>query len=105
MSKLLTARVAAVTGGVTGIGRAIALEYLKQGACVAVNHFDDDKSAEQFKSMEKEAGEGSRLIAVPGNISQQETATRLVEETVRAFGQLDVFVSNAGICQFADFLE
>ncbi|KAJ9668410.1 L-rhamnose-1-dehydrogenase [Coniosporium apollinis] len=105
MSGLLAGRVAAITGGVTGIGRAIALEYLKQGACVSVNHFEDEKSAEQFKSMEREAVEGAKLIAVPGDISKQETATRLVEETVRAYGKLDVFVSNAGICQFAEFLD
>ena len=104
MSRLLAGKVAAITGGVTGIGRAIALEYLNQGACVAVNHVGDEKSSQNFKSM-VEAVPGARLIAVPGDISKQQTALRLVDETVNAFGKLDVFVSNAGICQFADFLE
>ncbi|KAF2090939.1 short-chain dehydrogenase [Saccharata proteae CBS 121410] len=105
---VMVGNVAAITGGATGIGRAIALEYLKQGAKVAVNHLGDEQSNEQFKSMEAEANsirDGLNLIAVPGDISKPETATNFVQETVSAFGKLDVFVSNAGVCKFADFLE
>jgi L-rhamnose 1-dehydrogenase len=105
MSALLSGKVAAITGGVTGIGRAVALAYVQQGASVAVNHLDDEGSEQQFKSMGEELGELSkRLISVPGDITKPETAKRLVEGAVAAFGKLDVFVSNAGICQFAEFL-
>jgi L-rhamnose 1-dehydrogenase len=45
------------------------------------------------------------LIAVAGDISQPETGERLVKECVRAFGKLDIFVSNAGVCVFGEFLE
>ncbi|KIW08945.1 uncharacterized protein PV09_00859 [Verruconis gallopava] len=102
---LLDGKVAAITGGVTGIGRAIVLKYLEEGACVAVNHLGDDKSTEHFKSLVNEAAAGSKLIEIPGDISKYETAAILVSETVKAFGKLDVFVSNAGICQFSDFLS
>ncbi|GAB7353941.1 hypothetical protein MBLNU459_g4546t1 [Dothideomycetes sp. NU459] len=106
MTTLLAGKVAAITGGVTGIGRAIALEYLKQGASVAVNHYPDPKSGEQFKSMLEEAGEHSaKLIAVPGDIAKAETGTELVTRTVEKFGRLDIFVSNAGVCQFSEFLS
>lgn len=105
MASLLAGKVAAITGGVSGIGRAIALEYLKQGASVAVNHLGDGWSNEHFKTLDAEKPEGSKLIGVAGDISKKETAVRLVEETVKAFGKLDVFVSNAGVCQFAEFLE
>ncbi|KAF2839324.1 NAD(P)-binding protein [Patellaria atrata CBS 101060] len=105
MAQLLSGKVAAITGGATGIGRAIALEYLRQGASVAINHFGDEKSVSHFKCMQEEAGEDAKLIAVPGDISEKETANNLVQETVQAFGKLDVFVSNAGICQFAEFLD
>src|ERR1700761_7400388 len=105
MAKLLEGKVAAITGAVTGIGRAIALGYLQQGASVAVNHLGDEASGNQFKSLVKEAQAGSRLIAVVGDISKPETAKRLVEQTVQSFGKLDIFVSNAGVCQFAEFLE
>lgn len=104
---LLDGKVAAITGGATGIGRAIALQYLQQGARVAINHFPDAKSAEQFKSMLEEAGSeySGKLIAVPGDIAISETGTELVEATVKEWGRLDVFVSNAGVCQFAEFLR
>ena len=104
MAKLLEGKVAAITGAVTGIGRAIALDYIRHGASVAVNHFPDDKSAAQFEELKKEAGEGAALIAVAGDISKPETGQELVKKAVEKFGRLDIFVSNAGVCQFADFL-
>ena len=106
MAKLLEGKVAAITGAVTGIGRAIALDYIRHGASVAVNHFPDEKSAAQFEELRKEVGdaEGAKLIAVAGDISKPETGQELVRKAVEKWGRLDVFVSNAGVCQFADFL-
>lgn len=105
MAQLLHGKTAAITGGVTGIGRAIALEYLQHGACVAINHFPDPKSASQYEELVAEAGSlGSNLIAVAGDISKPEAGTKLVTKTVEKWGRLDVFVSNAGVCEFADFL-
>lgn len=105
MPGLLEGKATAITGAVSGIGRAIALEYLRQGASVAVNHLGDDWSNSHFKSMVEEAKAGNRLISVPGDISKPETAKELVAETIKAFGKIDVFVSNAGVCKFADFLQ
>ncbi|OCK72659.1 NAD(P)-binding protein [Lepidopterella palustris CBS 459.81] len=112
-TQLLCGKICAITGGVTGIGRAIALEYIAQGACVAVNHLGDSSSSSHFQSMRLEAAQAlpkdeevdKRLIEVPGDISDQATAVRLVARTVEVWGGLDVFVSNAGICEFAEFLE
>ncbi|KAK5109388.1 L-rhamnose-1-dehydrogenase [Meristemomyces frigidus] len=104
-SQMLQGKVAIITGAVTGIGRAIALEYLRQGACVAVNHFPDDRSKRQFEEMKQEAGDGAKLIAVAGDISQPSTGQELVNRAVEEFGgRVDIAVSNAGVCQFADFL-
>ncbi|PSK51845.1 Levodione reductase [Elsinoe australis] len=102
---LLTNKVAIVTGAVTGIGKAIALEYLKHGAKVGVNHYPDEKSASQFKEMHASATNPDNLFAVPGDIAKPETATNLVQKTVQKWGKLDIFVSNAGVCQFHDFLS
>ena len=112
VTRLLVGKTACITGGTTGIGRAIALEYLRQGCNVAVNHLDlerDDKHkssllslAQELRNSNAEAGE---LIEVPGDISLPETGKLLVEKTVQKWGKLDVFVSNAGVCQFAEFLE
>lgn len=82
------------------------MEYLRQGACVAVNHFPDTKSASQYEAVVSEAGDFEKnLIGIPGDISKPNTGTELVQKTVEKWGRLDVLVSNAGICQFADFLK
>lgn len=104
MAQLLVGKSAAITGAVTGIGRAIAVDYLKHGAKVAVNYFPGDKSAQQFEDLRKEVGQDASLIGVAGDISKPETGQELVKKAVEKFGRLDIFVSNAGVCQFADFL-
>ncbi|KAK2868084.1 L-rhamnose-1-dehydrogenase [Arthroderma sp. PD_2] len=124
-SGLLCGKVAAITGGLTGIGRAIAVEYIRQGAYVAVNHLGLDHEQALISSLQKEvadiiSSEGknspneeenvaesvkSRLITVAGDVSLPETGSSFIKEAVSAFGRLDVFVNNAGICEFKEFLE
>ena len=53
---------------------------------------------------EKDEKEG-RLIEVEGDVTKPETGKNLVDQAVKEFGRLDIFVSNAGVCQFAEFLE
>ncbi|KAI1497188.1 short-chain dehydrogenase/reductase SDR [Biscogniauxia marginata] len=103
---LLAGKVAIITGGVTGIGRAIALDYIRHGASVAVNFLGDSASLEHFKTLEKEIGgrNAGRLMGVAGDIRKRATGTELVEQTVDKFGSLDVLVANAGVSQFRDFL-
>ncbi|KAI5927255.1 short-chain dehydrogenase/reductase SDR [Camillea tinctor] len=103
---LLAGKVAIITGGVTGIGRAIALDYIRHGASVTVNHLGDSASLENFKTLKREVGEGNadRIIGVAGDVGKRGTGTELVKQTVDKFGSLDVLVANAGISQFRDFL-
>ena len=112
--QLLTGKSMAITGGVTGIGRAIVLGYLAHGANVAVNHFGDPKSSSQFQHLVEEAVETlksskeeveQRLIEVPGDVGDPETGKKLVKAVVDKWERLDVVVSNAGICEFKEFLE
>lgn len=109
---LLLSKTAAITGGTTGIGRAIALEYVRQGCNVAVNHLDLASDAHHKASLLAEAAaireqdeKAGRLIEVAGDVTRPETGKDLVAAAVQAFGRLDIFVSNAGVCQFAEFLE
>ncbi|RAH40734.1 SDR family NAD(P)-dependent oxidoreductase [Aspergillus brunneoviolaceus CBS 621.78] len=110
LPQLLIGKVAAITGGLTGIGRAIALDYLRHGAKVAVNHLGGPNDEPLLEALRREVSEvtgdeGTRFIAVAGDISQPETGREFVAKTVEAFGRLDVFVSNAGVCKFEEFLE
>lgn len=104
MAALLAGKSAAITGGVTGIGRAIALGYLHHGAAVTVNFLDDAPSWEHFKSLQAEAPSGSELHGVTGDIGKKSTGEVIVEEAVNKYGKLDVFVANAGVSQFRDFV-
>lgn len=68
----------------------------------------EDELLESFDADASSAVGGSserRWITVAGDISRPETGADFVAKTVEAFGRLDVFVSNAGVCQFAEFLE
>ncbi len=78
---------------------------------MAVNHLGLQSDAGHLKSMLEEAAkiksegsEAGELIEVKGDVTDPETGKNLVEEAVRKWGRLDVFVSNAGVCKFAEFL-
>lgn len=111
---LLSNKTAIITGGTTGIGRAVCLEFLRQGANVVVNHLGLDKDQPHLDSLLAEAEElrkqdpegAGRLDHEQGDVRDPETATRLVAKGVEhgGTGRLDVCVSNAGICTFAEFL-
>ena len=103
---LLEGKVAAITGGLTGIGRAIAIGFLEYGCKVAINYRGAAADNELLKEMESQLRPYKSCFKhVAGDISQPETGTALVNATVKEWGRLDIFVSNAGICQFAEFLE
>jgi len=72
---------------------------------VGVNYFPDDKSSSQFQTLVSEAGDnGDMIIGSPGDIRKPEAGQELIAKTVERWSRLDIFVSNAGVCQFADFL-
>ena len=100
---LLAGKVALVTGGSGGIGRAAAIGMAREGADVAINYIGDDGAAESCVA-EIEAL-GRRGLAVKGDVAEPATATAFVDAAVAALDRVDVFVSNAGICPFHAFLD
>ncbi|KAH7354029.1 3-oxoacyl-reductase [Plectosphaerella cucumerina] len=107
-SNMLTGKTAIITGGSTGIGRAIALEYLRQGANVVINHLGLEKDQPHLDSLIAEAESApGRLAHQAGDIREPATSAALVELAVKhsGTGRLDICVSNAGICTFAEFLD
>ncbi|NUL38145.1 SDR family oxidoreductase [Kosakonia sacchari] len=95
----LTGRKALITGGDSGIGRAVAIAYAREGADVAINYLPEEESdaAEVIKLIETE---GRKAIAIPGDIRSEAFCQTLVKEAVAKLGGLDILVNNAGRQQF-----
>jgi 3-oxoacyl-[acyl-carrier protein] reductase len=93
--KHFAGRVAIVTGGTRGIGRAIALELGRRGADVAFNYAKSAEAADSLKA-ELEAS-GVRSLAVQCDVASTEAAASMVQQVKEAFGRIDFLVNNAGI--------
>ncbi len=87
-------RVAIVTGGDSGIGRAVALAFAREGADVAIAYLEEDSDAAETVRVVEDAGR--RALSVRGDLGDDEHAREVVESTVEQFGRLDVLVNNAG---------
>lgn len=90
----LTGKVALITGGDSGIGRAVAIAYAREGADVAISYLEEEnEDAQETERWVREAGR--RCLKLPGDISKVLHARSLVEKTVAEFGKLDLLVNNA----------
>jgi meso-butanediol dehydrogenase / (S,S)-butanediol dehydrogenase / diacetyl reductase len=94
----LSGKVALITGGGTGIGRAIALAFAREGAKVAVAGRRKEKLEETLREVEKLGGQG---LAIVCDVAKAKDGERAVKETAKAFGQLNVLVNNAGVLHAA----
>jgi len=91
----LSRRVAVVTGGSRGIGRAVAISLAEAGAAVAVNYLEQSAAAESVVEAIRDAG--GKAVAVRADVSRADEVARMLTETERALGPVDVLVNNAGI--------
>lgn len=97
----LNGKVAIVTGGAKGIGKAITVALAQEGAKVVINY---NSSKEAAENLVNELGkEGHDVYAVQADVSKVEDANRLVEEAVNHFGKVDILVNNAGITRDRTF--
>ena len=90
----LTGKVAIVTGADSGIGRAVAALYAREGADVAIVYLLEDEDAAETKRIVE--AEGRRAITVKADVGSREMCDKVVEETLAAFGRIDIIVNNAG---------
>ena len=90
----LEGKCALITGGDSGIGRAVAVLYAREGADVAVSYLPEEQSDAEETQRAIEA-EGRRCVLVPGDLSVAGFCSELVEQTVNELGKLDILVSNA----------
>jgi hypothetical protein len=90
----LTDRKAVITGGDSGIGRAVALAFAREGADVLISYLpEEDKDAQETVRLVEEAGRTA--VTVPGDIRDEAHCTAIVERAVAEFGRIDVLVNNA----------
>lgn len=92
-SEKLADKVALITGGDSGIGRAVAVLFAREGANVAVTYLNEQKDAEETKRLVE--AEGKKCLLIAGDIGWEETCQSMVEQTVKEFGRLDILVNNA----------
>src|SRR3954453_9021496 len=95
MPVLLDNKVAIVTGGDSGIGRAISIELAKEGAAVTINYHKNEKAANEVKQQIEQAG--GKALVVQGDVSSVADLKTLVDRTVQTFGRVDIMVNNAGM--------
>jgi NAD(P)-dependent dehydrogenase (short-subunit alcohol dehydrogenase family) len=89
----LRGKVALITGGDSGIGRAVAIAFAKEGADVAIAYLNEHGDAQETQArMEKE---GRRCVAIAGDVGDERFCQQAVQDTVRELGRLDILVNNA----------
>lgn len=99
----LKGKVALITGGGSGIGKAVAVLFAKEGAKVAINYYKGEEDAKDTEALIKKYGGESLLIQ--GDISEEAFCQQLVEQTVQHFGRIDILVNNAGTQHHTESIE
>ncbi|XHS77964.1 SDR family oxidoreductase [Burkholderiaceae bacterium UC74_6] len=101
-SAKLAHMTALITGGDSGIGRAVAVLFAREGADVAIVYLDEDSDAQETQRLVEE--EGRQCLLLPGDVKDPDFCERAVRAAVDAFGKLDVLVNNAAFQEHADEL-
>jgi NAD(P)-dependent dehydrogenase (short-subunit alcohol dehydrogenase family) len=99
----LTGRVALITGADSGIGRAVAIAFAREGADVVISYLEEEEDARETARWVEEAGRQALLL--PGDIGEVDHCRALVNRTVQAFGHLDILVNNAAHQATIDRIE
>jgi len=100
---LLEGKAALVTGADSGIGRAVALAFAREGADVLISYLDEHEDARETERLVKEAGR--RAVLVPGDLAEREHCLAVVERAVQEFGRIDVLVNNAAFQMSHESIE
>ncbi len=92
-NRKLEGKKAIITGGDSGIGRAVALAFAREGADVLISYLEEDEDAEETVKYVREAGR--KAVLVRGDISEESHCKKIIEKAVKEFGQIDILVNNA----------
>lgn len=96
-------KVALITGGDSGIGRAVSLAFAKEGADIAIVYFNEHVDATETKALIE--AQGRKCILIAGDLREESFCKRIVKDTLCTFGHLDILVNNAGVQFPQDSLE
>jgi NAD(P)-dependent dehydrogenase (short-subunit alcohol dehydrogenase family) len=99
----LTGKRALITGGDSGIGRAVAIAFAREGADVAIAYLSEDEDARETAALVEKAGR--RAVAIPGDLAQREHCQTVIDQSVRELGGLDVLVNNAAFQMTHETIE
>lgn len=91
----LKGKVAIITGGDSGIGRAVAVGYAREGAKVVISYLNEDVDAKKTEEVIKSYG--GECILVRKDITKEENCKYIVEQCIKAFGKVDILINNAGV--------
>ena len=98
----LTGKAAVITGADSGIGRAVAIAFAREGADVLISYLNEDDDARETAKYVEDAGR--RAVLVPGDVSQADHCRAIIERAVAEFGRVDILVSNAAYQMSRDSL-
>lgn len=99
----LKGKVAIITGGDSGLGRACAIAYVKEGAKVVIAYYDEDKDAYDTKRYIESLG--GECLLIRGDITSHRFCKYIVDYTIKNYGKIDILVNNAGVQYQQDSLE
>jgi NAD(P)-dependent dehydrogenase (short-subunit alcohol dehydrogenase family) len=92
-SRKLQDKVAIITGGDSGIGRAVAIAFAKEGAAIAIVYLEEEKDANETRRLVEK--HGGKCLLIAGDVGQEEFCRKAVERTIKEFGKIDILVNNA----------
>ncbi|MHA7278687.1 SDR family oxidoreductase [Arthrobacter sp. MDT2-2] len=99
----LTGKKAVITGGDSGIGRAVAIAYAREGADVLISYLDEDEDAQETARWVEEAGR--KAVLFPGDLADPATCRAVIDRAVQEFGKVDILVSNAAFQMTHETIE
>ena len=94
-SNKLKNKVAIITGGDSGLGRAAAIAFAKEGAMLVIPYYDEHEDAKETKQYIESLG--SKCLLLSGDIADKSFSKKIVDETLKTFGKIDILVNNAGV--------